>query len=365
MRMKRREHLTRLLKAYLENRCTEAEFAELLDLVEQARHDEDVKQILESYWDELSDHPKYYRESTPEDQNLWFEEIHMEARMRGGQANRPQPAHRRTRHRSGTLLRVAAILVLALSLSLAWLTLNPVSADREASELDVAMIEKRAERGEKVRFNLPDGTQVHLNSDSRLRFESTFGDSLREVYLEGEGYFVVSRNEQKPFLVHANGIRTRVLGTAFNVRSHREERGAVVAVTHGRVAVAESSGKDGESSDLEAVVLQAGEWADYNIDLDLMLLGEGDLSEWTAWNEGVLLYHDKKLADVANELERWYGVTIEFGNEALGECVIRGEHRDEVLENVLNAIGYAFDIDYRIEGRHVTLTGEGCESKNR
>ncbi|MGM0507313.1 MAG: FecR family protein, partial [Bacteroidota bacterium] len=246
---------------------------------------------------------------------------------------------------------------------LAWLTMHPLPSET-TDESKVTMVEKRADRGEKVRFNLPDGTQVHLNSDSRLRFESSFGDSVREVHLEGEGYFVVARDEEKPFLVYANEVRTRVLGTSFNIRAYREQERASVAVTHGRVSVVEKH-DNAEPEDVDPMILEAGQWADYSVSDDRMIRGEGDLSEWVAWNEGVLLYYDKKLADVAEELERWYGVTIQFEEPSLGDCVVRGEHRNEVLENVLNAIGYAFDIDYRIEGRHVTLTGEGCETQNR
>ncbi|MEX1212165.1 MAG: FecR domain-containing protein [Balneolaceae bacterium] len=361
--MKQKNRLNHLLTAYLENRCFEAEFSELLVLLERAEQDPEIKQTLHTYWQTLSIPPTGMPPSMSEDPDLWFEEIYTEARMREGQITRPQPVHRRAHRRSGMLLRVAAILVLALSLSLAWLTLNPLSKG-PSGESTVTMVEKRADRGEKVRFSLPDGTQVHLNSDSRLRFESPFGDSLRDVHLEGEGYFVVARNEEKPFVVHANGVRTRVLGTSFNVRSYGDQARATVAVTHGRVSVQELREESADEV-FEPIILEAGQWANYDTSTDRISRGEGDLTEWVAWNEGVFLYSDKKLAEVANELERWYGVDIQFADPSLGECVIRGEHRNEVLENVLNAIGYAFDIDYRIEGRLVTLSGEGCESQNR
>lgn len=357
--MKETDRLNRLLTAYLENRCSEGELTELLALLERAEEDRDVKETLHTYWQSLSMTPTGTPPSLSEDLDLWFEEIYTEARMREGRYTRLQPVHRRARRRSGILLRVAAILVLALSLSLAWISVNPVG-DVSTDESVVTTVEKRADRGEKIRFSLPDGTQVHLNSDSRLQYERSFDGSVRDVHLEGEGYFVVARDEEKPFVVHANGVRTRVLGTSFNIRAYRQQERATVAVTHGRVSVQEERDEtmDVES---ESIILEAGQWADYSVSDDRMTRGEGDVSERVAWNEGVLLYHDKRLAEVANELERWYGVTIQFEDSSLGECVIRGEHRNEVLENVLNAIGYAFDIDYRIEGREVALSGEGCE----
>lgn len=359
------KRIQRLLRAYLENRCNEKEYRELLAILESSEHDRVLKQTLDRYWEELTDAPESpLGQVRPASADLWFEEIFTEARLREGRRRGPRQPVRRP-HRSGMLLRVAAILVLALSLSLATLVMFPPIGSEDGGT-SITWIERVADRGEKVRFMLPDGTQVHLNSGSVLRYNNQYGSTVREVRLEGEGFFTVARNEEIPFLVHTGEVQTRVLGTSFNVRSYRGEDGTSIAVTHGRVSVEPiaQSARSGPESRVEPLILEAGQWADYDRNSDRLDLGEGDLEHRTAWNEGVLLYHDKKLAEVATELERWYGVSIRFESEALRECIIRGEHRNEVLENVLNAIGYAFDIDYRIEGRDVTLSGEGCNPVN-
>jgi transmembrane sensor len=115
-----------------------------------------------------------------------------------------------------------------------------------------------------------------------------------------------------------------------------------------------------EANTEHQVILEAGEWATYSAETRNYSTGSGDLTGFTAWNENVLLYHDKRLGEVAKQLERWYGVSISFENEELQQCVVRGEHRNEPLVNVLDAISYAFDMDYEIVERSVVITGDGC-----
>ncbi len=85
--------------------------------------------------------------------------------------------------------------------------------------------EQITQKGQHSVITLEDGTKVWLNADSRLEYPKTFSDkSVREVYLDGEGFFKVTRNEKKPFVVKTAGIDIKVLGTSFNVKSYREDK---------------------------------------------------------------------------------------------------------------------------------------------
>ncbi len=247
--------------------------------------------------------------------------------------------------------------MVAFGLALAWTLVKPAEME-EATEV---YITKSAGMGEKVRFTLSDGTQVHLNAESSLRYPAGYHEENRTVYLTGEAYFVVAKNENSPFLVRTENITTRVLGTSFNVRSYPDEEEVVVAVESGKVAVREANGEPSLSEEIERVVLEAGQWAGYNIQTLQFKTATGDISEFVAWNRGILLHHDKEMSYVATQLERWYGVEITFQSELLKKCVIRGEYENETLENVLNAISYALNIEFRIDGRNVLLIGEGCQ----
>lgn len=259
--------------------------------------------------------------------------------------------------RGSQLANIAAILMVAFGLALAWTLVKPAEME-EATEV---YITKSAGMGEKVRFTLSDGTQVHLNAESSLRYPAGYHEENRTVYLTGEAYFVVAKNENSPFLVRTENITTRVLGTSFNVRSYPDEEEVVVAVESGKVAVREANGEPSLSEEIERVVLEAGQWAGYNIQTLQFKTATGDISEFVAWNRGILLHHDKEMSYVATQLERWYGVEITFQSELLKKCVIRGEYENETLENVLNAISYALNIEFRIDGRNVLLIGEGCQ----
>lgn len=360
--MDQNSRIKALFEKYFSNSCTEDELQEMLDILKRAEHEPEIKKVLKGFWENLpeKDIPEKYVAS--DDGDAWFGEIYSKALQREGwpevrHKQQKKPGRKKARHPERKIyqwVKVAAILLISAGLSFFY-----VEVVRDIPEEPVVeMREKTPGPGEKVRFVLPDGTQVHLNSESRLEYPSAFDGNTREVRLEGEGYFVVTRDEEKPFLVHTGDVTTRVLGTSFNVRAYPEDPGVNVAVASGKVAV-EESGDDDENR--QNVILEADQWANYEVGEQRFSTGSGDVTLFTAWNSGVLLYQDKTLSEVVLQLERWYGVDIRFENEAIKECVIRGEHRDESLENVLEAITYAFvDMKYHMEDRKVLLTGRGC-----
>lgn len=349
--------LRELLNRYLRNSCTEEEVQLLLDYLKRADNEPELKQILNDYWQDIDE--KEISEGTGfhYDKDEWFEEIYSKALNKDdsiGHSNKRLnfrtyvlPSNNK---RPPLLLKVAAILLIAVTMSyLFYFFATDTSTDSPAYS------QKIAAAGEKVRFVLPDGTQVHLNSESRLTFPEKFSNSSREVQLQGEGYFIVTKDKERPFLVYTKEITTKVLGTSFSIRSYPEDDQTVVAVRSGKVSVAESGSTDRHAD----VILEPNEFVNYTFTDHQFTTGEG-ITAFTAWNSGVLLYHDKELGEVANQLERWYGVDINFENEAIKKCIVRGEHRDESLTNVLEAITYAFDMEYSIDDRRVLLQGQGC-----
>lgn len=347
-----------LLESYLDNTCSESEMQEFFDLLKRAENEPEVKHILNDYWKEIPDEGNR-RLVIPENDEEWFREIQSQALGREGipAGNKFHSRNRRKlsllsySHKYSQWIKVAAILIFSVLLSLFYFTVT----EKETIE-EVAYTVKTPGPGEKIRFTLSDGTQVHLNSESKLEYPVRFGEDKREVRLEGEAYFVVARDVERPFRVQTGKLTTRVLGTSFNVRSYQDGSDVQVAVSTGTVAFTDSNLQDDE----EQVILEANQWARYNNESNSFITGSGDVAVLTAWNEGVLLYHDKALSEVASQLERWYGVSISFENDEIKDCVIRGEHRDETLVNVLEAITYAFDMTYHIEGRKVMLAGRGC-----
>lgn len=364
--MNSKTRLRNILDKYLNNSCSESEMEELLNFLKRADNELEIKRSLTKIWEQLSDSRRSVEADALQNRDQWFEEIYSEARTRENpslnndlqRATPKKPGLLSYNHNSSQWIKVAAILLFSVLLSLAYYT---VSYEKEPDN-SVVYKEKIAEPGEKVQFILSDGTQVHLNSGSRLEYPSTFDATTREVRLEGQAYFDVVHDDSHPFLVHTEEITIKVLGTSFDIRSYPEEEEAVVAVAEGKVVVHET-GSDKTSSEVNnSVVLEANQWTNYRSSEQSFTTKFGDVSKLIAWNEDVLFYENEELEEVAYQLERWYGVTINFADEEIKDCVIQGEHRRETLDNVLETITYAFvDMEYEISSRQVTLKGGGCK----
>ena len=359
--MNNRVRLQQLLDKYLRNTCSKSEMDELFNMMKKAENEEEINQVLHDYWQQISEADYNQSPDSTGNKEDLFQEIYSKALAREGVSKEDRKKISKQdlkaysiRRNSYPWLKVAAVFFVGVFV---YLFHNMVVVEEE-SEQQIVYIQKTSEAGEKVRFMLPDGTQVHLNSESILTYPESFYAESREVHLEGEAYFVVSHDESLPFLIHTSDITTRVLGTSFNIRAYPENEQVSVAVARGKVALSNQGYT--EVNHERQVILEADEWVHYSTETKNYSTGSGDILRYTAWNENVLLYHDKKLSEVALQLERWYGVTISFENEELKQCVIRGEHRNEPLVNVLDAISYAFDMDYHIVERNVVLSGNGC-----
>lgn len=177
------------------------------------------------------------------------------------------------------------------------------------------------------RIALADGTEVWLNAGSSLRFPYSFSGQLREVYLEGEAYFTVAKNAEKPFIVHAGETTVRVLGTAFNINAY----------TPGETT----------TSLVEGAVLATGAGTDMQLapGYEAMLLGgklvkrSFDATETLSWMNGVSYFHNTKLGDIARILSRWFDVKVVFDNPRLANETFSGAvDKNKPLEIFLSNI---------------------------
>src|SRR5690606_23420195 len=149
---------------------------------------------------------------------------------------------------------------------------------------------------EKLTIILPDQSEVIMNSLSKLRFGSDYGKTERLIHLEGEAFFDVSPDPEKPFMVHSKNVVTTALGTAFNVYS-RDKR-VEIHLTEGKVSV---------KNEVQEVDLNPGEMAAVRDSIDV---GVFDEIQVTAWKEGKITFQKKKISEILSLLEKWYGVTF-------------------------------------------------------
>lgn len=203
-------------------------------------------------------------------------------------------------------------------------------------------------RGGEYFVVLGDGTNVWLNSDTRLKFPVVFGDSIRRVYLEGEAFFRVSPDRAHPFVVETRRAMIKVVGTSFNVCSYDGEEDMLTTLEEGVVEVqAVASDKALRMAPGEQVRLtQTGRMEKYDVDLSL----------FTSWKSGRLVFKDMRLEDLLHNLSRWYDVDIYFRKEALKRIVFTGDIKKyEDLNEVLEMIELTSEARFMVEGKKITV----------
>lgn len=218
------------------------------------------------------------------------------------------------------------------------------------SPADQHMVEKVNPKGQKLTVTLKDGTTIKLNSNSKLRFPQQFDKAHRTVYLEGEAFFEVARNESKPFYVVTDKLKVAVLGTSFNVSSYKQESLYKVAVATGKVSVSPVDGKASGTTFLlpdEMAVLDKtnGQLSKQTYDKDEIL----------GWKSGTLFFNNLPIKDIARRLENWYGVNVHLQNTIDSTQLYYGKFYNESLPNILDALMFTKGASYRIEGDNIYL----------
>lgn len=240
-------------------------------------------------------------------------------------------------YRGQGLLRFAAVLAATVGLSF----MLSESQNREAiSQQTVESV--TVALGERSRIDLSDGTQVTLDAGSTLTYPARFGASLRQVTLEGEGYFEVASDPLRPFVVRARNARIQVLGTRFDVRAWDRGERVEVAVVEGKVSLDEA-----RASDDTGVIIAAGQVG------VLRDMGRPeaprsvDTSRYLDWMRDEMAFDDTRLGEIVYRLERWHGVRFEFEEPAMAEervaLHVSSRSLDEVLEVIAALTGLSCD----------------------
>jgi transmembrane sensor len=243
-------------------------------------------------------------------------------------------------------MKVAAILLLPLfiigALVYSQLGIHGKSvADRQVSSKIYAPF------GARVTFNLPDGTTGMLNSGSQLTYSIPFSNH-REVKLEGEGWFEVSKDEQHPFEINTGNATVKVLGTHFNVSAYPVENYIEVVLQQGKVEFQDN--KDNKKVTMlpsERLVYQNG----------VINKSVTDPRKYSAWTEGKLVFRGDLMAEVARRIERWYNVKIDIADKELEKYSFRATFEDDNLEEVLRLLSMTSPLRYQITPRKLLLDG--------
>lgn len=240
---------------------------------------------------------------------------------------------------------VASFIVAAASALLFTRWLAPATDDSTSN--GIVMIEKSNPRGQKLIFQLPDGSKVKLNAEGQLRFPQNFDENERTVHLRGEAYFDVVRDEERPFRVITENLEVRVLGTSFMVNAYPEELQELVVVESGKVEVL------GETAG--SVVLYPDQMTRYDKASPSLSKAPAD-PKFMGWKNEILYFEKASADELIKSLERWYDVEIEVVNPNNVEVSVSGEFKNQSLRNVLTGLGYSSGFDYQIIKNQVKIT---------
>ncbi|MCJ8164051.1 FecR domain-containing protein [Pontibacter sp. E15-1] len=243
-------------------------------------------------------------------------------------------------------LKVAAVLLpLFLLAGLALYSLRPEPA---------AYVSVEAAPGVRKAVYLPDGSVVHLHAGSRVTFQKGFGGKKREIDLQGEAFFEVAKDRQRPFIVHTGAISTQALGTSFNIRYMAGEEAIAVSLATGVVQV-ERQAEKGRKQLLGR--LTPGLQLAYHGASQEFAVAPFDRAEVLGWKEGVLTFRSADMDEVVRKLEQWYGVEIEV--EAKGKpgkaWDYTGAYDNESLDKVLEGIGFVKGFTYKRTKKKVKI----------
>ena len=223
-------------------------------------------------------------------------------------------------------------------------TYQPVKNEAEKMAYNTIVVPRKGE----YRVTLADGSTVHLNSESELRFPTAFTGKERRVYLKGEGYFEVERDTVRPFVVAADETEVRVLGTRFNVNAYDAEEVTRTTLMEGKVSV-------GDSVAGKAVVLSPGwqaEWRGGNISTRKV-----NVKAVVAWIDGKFYFEEgATLEEITEQLRRWYDIDFFFTSERVKRFMFAGVIRKDYTANeIFSIIEKTTNVRFDVKGRTVVV----------
>lgn len=247
------------------------------------------------------------------------------------------------------ILKWAAVLLIGFSLTYV------LFSSGFDSNTDQEWVDKVTSQTQKGTFTLPDGSTVFLNTNSRIRFPMKFSDDKREVILEGEGFFEVVNNKQKPFEVISNGVLTRVLGTSFNINAANEELVEVVV----------ASGKVGVTNDLtegaNLNLIAPNQKATVNRFDEKIHVEEIDIEEELAWRAEKMSFDFVPFEDVISTIGSMYHIQIEIQGEVDESCTIRSTYSNKSIYSILYGLKNIVDFEWeKVDDRKIIINYKSC-----
>jgi transmembrane sensor len=363
-----------LVSKHLTNEITPAESAELKHLITNSPAYKQQFDDLGMYWDhtdnEYTDDAIAFQkiqdkikkledkgESEPEDSALIFP---LTSPAKNKSIFRLWPA------------AAAAIVLVATGLYLLNVFIFSAADPNEIST--AGWQQKITAKGAKSIIILSDGTRITLNSQSALKYPANFSGHTRDVTLSGEAYFDVEKDKDHPFIIHTDKMNVRVLGTTFNVRSYPLDTvsettlisGAIEVTLKDRPAdriilkpkeklIVKNSSVEDPAKPAETGNGGSKPGAQYVLTTLNYIGGKDSSVSETSWIHNRFTFENDSFAVLAEKMERWYGVDIQFKNNKARQYNFSGVFENDTIEQALNALRDIEKFDYKISGSTIYI----------
>ena len=243
------------------------------------------------------------------------------------------------------LLKIAAIVVFVIMLtsvgfylSRPWGTQSYSSIPTNEFELSTIVLE--------------DGSVVTLNHDTKINYPKTFSQNIREVSIEGEAYFEVQPDKDKPFVIHAGETDIMVLGTSFSVNAYPSSNEVEVVVESGKVQVSKASKTQNNT---DGVTLDPGDRGLYNNFSKELIKSRNDNPNFLAWKTRNIIFDKTTLKDVASLLSKVYNVKVKTEELQIDTLRLTSKFENNTLDFVLEVIALTHDLEVKTENEYYVL----------
>ncbi len=375
------DQLWSLMAKKLAGEATEEELVELEKLLRENPQFNFSKEILVDFWQsELKTDNQYaenkYQELIQQIKNKGIDAGKFENNDHYIDYNESDLNSLSSKQSSRKKLQLSSLILICMALIVYFIYANYDHVKREATPGNIAANEITTKNGSKTSLQLPDGTRVWLNANSRITYEKTYGNKLREVKLTGEAYFDVVRNAEKPFVIHTAKMDIKVLGTAFNVKCYPGEKTTETSLIRGSIEV---TLKDRLEKIMlkpnEKLVINNDEIADQLIQSgstavkqagakkDNSIISLSHLTFYpvdstvieTAWTQNKLVFSSETFEEIALKMERWYNVKIDFADEYLKNERLTGNFENETISEALTAMQLTTAFSFTIKNDRIII----------
>lgn len=369
------QRIYELIARKLSGEASKAELDELHNYLQENGNDQYIYDVLSSYWQQ---HPDLYHEEVNDEEERFQRILHASPLPEITPLTTAPPIEGKRISIRRWLSYAAVIIALAgTSFFIYWYSKGNSNTPADVLAGNKPISEVVARPGSRSKLVLPDGSQVWLNAESRITYHHDFNSDKREVNLEGEAFFDVTHNEQRPFIVHTSGIDIKVLGTAFNVKSYASDetiettllRGSIEVVKkndpaapkvilrpHEKLVFNKEELRDPDVINTSKPVRSAAMTQQPGIAVTMLPKNRPDsIIKETSWLYNKLNFDGDSFEELAIKMERWYDVQITIDNDRLRHYRLKGSFENETIRQAFEALRIITPFEYEIEGGKVIV----------